>query len=65
MIFRHVPFYELLNTIFSMLKDVPNTYVYSKALAEDLVAGTVDDLPVIVLRPSIGKILSIGRILYN
>ncbi|RZC42844.1 NAD binding 4, Sterile, Epimerase, 3Beta HSD, and/or RmlD sub bind domain containing protein, partial [Asbolus verrucosus] len=36
-----------------LLGDYPNTYTYSKALAEKLVVEQMDDLPVIIVRPSI------------
>ncbi|KAF2897499.1 hypothetical protein ILUMI_08675 [Ignelater luminosus] len=35
----------------------PNTYVLSKALAEMLVCDAMDDLPLIIARPSVGKFL--------
>ncbi|GJQ78022.1 hypothetical protein Trydic_g2370 [Trypoxylus dichotomus] len=45
------------NTIAAMAKTlldkVPNTYTFSKALAEDLVADAMDTIPAIILRPSI------------
>lgn len=34
----------------------PNTYTYSKRLAEILVAEEYPNLPIAVVRPSIGKI---------
>lgn len=33
----------------------PNTYTYTKALAESLVASEHGDVPVAIIRPSIGK----------
>lgn len=33
----------------------PNTYTYSKRLAESLVASEADNLPVCIIRPSIGE----------
>jgi hypothetical protein len=40
-----------------ILGDFPNTYAYTKALSEGLVAEQMDKLPVLILRPSIGKSL--------
>ncbi|GJQ78020.1 hypothetical protein Trydic_g2369 [Trypoxylus dichotomus] len=37
----------------TLLDRVPNTYTFSKALAEDLVADVMDTIPAIILRPSI------------
>ncbi|GJQ78016.1 hypothetical protein Trydic_g2366 [Trypoxylus dichotomus] len=37
----------------SCLDGVPNTYTFSKALGEDLVADVMDTMPAIILRPSI------------
>ncbi|KAJ8972130.1 hypothetical protein NQ314_000356, partial [Rhamnusium bicolor] len=36
-----------------ILGDIPNTYAFTKALGESLVADEMDNLPVIILRPSI------------
>ncbi|XP_059482632.1 putative fatty acyl-CoA reductase CG5065 isoform X2 [Neocloeon triangulifer] len=36
-----------------ILLDAPNTYAYTKALAEGLVAEKMDTLPAIILRPSV------------
>ncbi|KAL5286797.1 hypothetical protein ACFFRR_008046 [Megaselia abdita] len=36
-----------------ILGDIPNTYAYTKSLAEALVVETFDDLPTVILRPSI------------
>ncbi|KAJ8982561.1 hypothetical protein NQ317_005032 [Molorchus minor] len=36
-----------------ILGDIPNTYAYTKALGESLVADEMDNLPVLILRPSI------------
>lgn len=40
---------------FSLLGGYPNTYVYTKSIAEDIVKNEGKDLPVAVIRPSIGK----------
>ncbi|CAH1959206.1 unnamed protein product [Acanthoscelides obtectus] len=36
-----------------LLGDIPNTYAFTKALGESLVADELDNLPVVILRPSI------------
>ncbi|XP_057664141.1 putative fatty acyl-CoA reductase CG5065 [Diorhabda carinulata] len=36
-----------------ILGDIPNTYAFTKALGESLVADQMDNLPAIILRPSI------------
>lgn len=36
-----------------ILGDIPNTYAFTKALGEALVANEMDNLPVVILRPSI------------
>lgn len=36
-----------------ILGDVPNTYAFTKALGEALVVEQMDNLPVVVLRPSV------------
>lgn len=38
-----------------IIKPHPNTYTYSKRLAESLVAQEVDNMRVVIVRPSIGK----------
>jgi len=42
----------------------PNTYTYTKAIAEDTVSTFAGDLPVAVFRPSISKyqVISKGRL---
>jgi Male sterility protein len=40
-----------------ILMDAPNTYAYTKALAEGLVAEKMDTLPAIILRPSVSEYL--------
>jgi hypothetical protein len=47
----------LLLYFLRVLGDYPNTYAYTKALSEGLVAEQIDKLPVLILRPSIGKTL--------
>lgn len=38
-----------------MLKGLPNTYAYTKALTEDLVNSYSGQIPLVITRPSIGK----------
>jgi fatty acyl-CoA reductase len=40
-----------------LIKDWPNTYTFTKCLAEDLVRTQAKGLPVAVFRPAIGKCL--------
>lgn len=35
----------------------PNTYTFTKALAERLVEDEANDLPAVIARPSVGRIL--------
>ena len=41
-----------------LLGQFPNTYTYTKALAEDCIVEHSKDLPVTIIRPGIGKIFS-------
>lgn len=41
----------------TLLKPHPNTYTYSKRLAEMLVRDEYPNLPIVIARPSIGKFL--------
>lgn len=41
-------------TIFRMIGDLPNTYSFTKSLAEDLIRREAQDLPIFVFRPTIG-----------
>lgn len=43
--------------LYRILGDIPNTYAFTKALGEALVADEMEKLPVIIVRPSIGKFL--------
>lgn len=38
-----------------VLAGLPNTYCFTKSLGECLVVEQMDTLPVVVLRPSVGK----------
>lgn len=42
-------------TICSLLKGLPNTYAYTKALTEDLVDSYSGKIPIVIARPSIGN----------
>ncbi|XP_075221350.1 fatty acyl-CoA reductase wat-like [Lycorma delicatula] len=44
---------QLKNLTPLLLDDIPNTYVYTKAVAEDIVRRCSKGLPVVVVRPSI------------
>ncbi len=47
---------EILNMITpKLLKGLPNTYAYTKALTEDLVSSYDNRIPIVITRPSIGK----------
>lgn len=37
------------------MRDCPNTYTYSKALAESVVAKEMNNLPIFIMRPSVGE----------
>lgn len=39
-----------------MLNKLPNSYAFTKALGEGLVAEAINELPILILRPSIGKL---------
>lgn len=45
----------MLSNYFSLLKGLPNTYAYTKALTEDLVNSYSGKIPIVIARPSIGK----------
>lgn len=44
---------NLLN--FRILGNLPNTYIFSKSLAEHVVKDLGQNLPIVIIRPSIGK----------
>lgn len=48
--------YTYLNRI---LGTFPNSYAFTKALSEGLINQEMDNLPIILLRPSIGKNLNL------
>lgn len=37
------------------MEGMPNSYTFAKALGEDAVAAAMDSLPIVIMRPSIGK----------
>jgi fatty acyl-CoA reductase len=39
----------------SVIGDWPNTYTFTKAVTEDMIKEEARDLPIAILRPSIGK----------
>lgn len=41
-----------------LLESWPNTYVYTKAVAEELVQQYADSLPIAIVRPSIGEYIT-------
>lgn len=44
-----------ISYVSSLIKGWPNTYTFTKAVAEELVRTMGKDLPLCVVRPSIGK----------
>lgn len=44
---------------FRILDKYPNTYTFSKNLAEAIVAEYCEDIPTVLFRPAVGKILLI------
>lgn len=47
----------------SIIAPHPNTYTYSKRLAENVVAAEKSNMPVSIIRPSIGKELKFVNLL--
>jgi fatty acyl-CoA reductase len=47
----------LFTLFFRILCNLPNTYTFSKSLAEHVVKDLGEDLPVVIYRPSIGECL--------
>lgn len=43
----------------TIIKGYPNTYTYTKVLAENIIQNYADRLPVTIFRPGIGNILQI------
>lgn len=44
----------LKTIIFRIIGDLPNTYTFTKSLAEDVIRREAQDLPILVFRPSVG-----------
>lgn len=49
--------YRNNKNIFRLIGDLPNTYSFTKSLAEDAIRREAQDLPILVLRPTIGMYL--------
>jgi len=45
--------------MYRCLNNFPNTYIYSKNLAEAIIAEYSSSLPCAIIRPSIGMLLSL------
>lgn len=41
-------------TILRIIGDLPNTYAFTKSLAEDAIRREAQDLPILVFRPTVG-----------
>lgn len=48
-----------------LLKGLPNTYAYTKALTEDLVNSYAGRLPIVISRPSIGTYVLAATLTYT
>jgi hypothetical protein len=42
---------------FRILSNLPNTYTFTKSLAEHVVKDLGENLPVVIFRPSVGKLV--------
>jgi len=40
--------------ILRIIGDLPNTYAFTKSLAEDVIRREAQDLPILVFRPTVG-----------
>jgi len=57
---------ELLDKITpALVGSYPNTYTYTKALAEDVILREAGNLPLCIFRPAISKCTSLGLIFKN
>lgn len=54
---KQVQVFEIDVFTFSIIDPHPNTYTFTKRLAEMIVSDMNDKLPVIIGRPSIGKVV--------
>jgi len=50
--------------LFRLLGEWPNTYAYTKAVAENVIEKQADDLPVGIFRPAIGSYIFILQYIY-
>lgn len=44
----------MTTTILRIIGDLPNTYAFTKSLAEDVIRREAQDLPILVFRPTVG-----------
>lgn len=56
---------HLLYRAHRLLKGLPNTYAYTKALTEDLVNSYAGRLPIVITRPSIGTYVLAATLTYT
>lgn len=52
---KNSTFVLLAFLVLRLLKGLPNTYAYTKALTEDLVNSYAGQIPIVITRPSIGQ----------
>lgn len=55
----------IIRMICSLINPHPNTYTFSKRLAEDVVSDFYPQLPVVIVRPSIGMSIIIRKIFFD
>lgn len=60
-ILRSKTLIHLLTSAFRVIEELPNTYVFSKALGEQVIADHEQILPVTIFRPSIGKCVQVAQ----
>lgn len=44
----------IITIILRIIGDLPNTYAFTKSLAEDAIRREAQDLPILVFRPTVG-----------
>lgn len=49
------------NNNFRIIGDLPNTYAFTKSLAEDVIRREAQDLPILVFRPTVGTYIYIYK----
>ncbi len=54
-----------IRLIYRLIKPWPNTYAFTKAIAEDVVRFKGANLPVVVVRPAIGIVLVLDFVSYS